>query len=396
VTEKRTFESTHPHLRFSADLRNAPATFWITLGECQSKCEHIARGPLRPQTAKELYKLYLAKGVLGTTAIEGNTLTEDEVLQHLAGELKLPPSREYLRHEIDNIIFACNHILESIKSGEVPQMTVEMVCGLNEMVLRNLKLGDDITPGQMRRQSVTVGRYRGAPVEDCEHLLDRLCRWLSGADLSSRAGLGIANAILKAALAHLYIAWIHPLGDGNGRTARLLEFQILISSGVPAASAHLLSNHYNQTRSEYYRQLDQASTSGEVVPFLTYAVQGFLDGLSSQLEIIWKQQWDITWDNYVHEFFRDKDSGADRRRRHLVLDLSFQEKPVPLSALPGISPRLAGAYATKNRRTLARDVNFLCKAGLIEKTENGYRARKELILAFLSPRLAVRAANGEK
>lgn len=55
-------------------------------------------------------------------------------------------------------------------------------------------------------------------------------------------------AIFKAVVAHLYLAWIHPVGDGNGRTARLVEFQILLSSGVPSPAAHLLSNHYNQTR----------------------------------------------------------------------------------------------------------------------------------------------------
>ena len=55
---------------------------------------------------------------------------------------------------------------------------------------------------------------------------------------------------------------------------------ILVISGVPAPAAHLLSNHYNQTRSEYYRQLGRASQSGgDVLPFITYAVRGFVDGL---------------------------------------------------------------------------------------------------------------------
>ena len=36
---------------------------------------------------------------------------------------------------------------------------------------------------------------------------------------------------MSALLAHLYIAWIHPFADGNGRTARLLEYLILDSFG---------------------------------------------------------------------------------------------------------------------------------------------------------------------
>ncbi|NOY75701.1 MAG: hypothetical protein GXP32_07900 [Kiritimatiellaeota bacterium] len=35
-------------------------------------------------------------------------------------------------------------------------------------------------------------------------------------------------------LAHVYIAWIHPFGDGNGKTARLMEFYLLLRSGFAA------------------------------------------------------------------------------------------------------------------------------------------------------------------
>ena len=73
--------------------------------------------------------------------------------------------------------------------------------------------------------------------------------------------------ILSAILAHLYLAWIHPFGDGNGRSARLLEFGVLLTGRVPTVAAHLLANFYNDTRSEYYRQLRIASESGgDVVP----------------------------------------------------------------------------------------------------------------------------------
>lgn len=383
----RTYEKTHPWITVSVNFSDAPPTMWLALGECQSKCEHIARVPLRPDTAQELYKVYLAKGVLATTAIEGNTLSEKEVLDHLDGKLDLPPSREYLAKEIDNIVYGCNAILNTIASGDVPFLTVDGICELNRTALKGLELAEGVVPGAVRTHSVSVGGYRGAPPEDCEFLLDRLVQWLNGDDFRPSKELPIVYAILKAVLAHLYLAWIHPFGDGNGRTARLLEFQILLSAGVPAASAHVLSNHYNLTRSEYYRQLDQASKSGNgAIRFVSYAVQGLLDGLRQQLDTIWGQQWDVSWRNYVHEFFRDKASVTHARRRQLVLDLSRQSEPVPFSNLLEISPRVAQDYARRTRKTLMRDVNAMIHAGLLVKTQKGYRARKELILAFLPPR----------
>ncbi len=386
----RTFERTHPWLSFSANLQNAAPRLWLMLGECQSKCEHIARVPLRPGTAKQLYQMYLAKGVSATTAIEGNTLSEREVREHLEGKLNVPPSREYLVREVDNVVLGCNEILQGIVEGRIPGITSEAIQHLNEVVLNGLTLEEGCVPGRIREHSVVVGRYRGAPPQDCKWLLQRLCEWLNSDDFNAPSGLTIVYAILKAVIAHLYLAWIHPFGDGNGRTARLLEFQILIGAGIPAASAHLLSNHYNLTRSEYYRQLENASRSGgDILLFVTYAVQGFLDGLKQQIDVIWEQQWDVAWRNYVHERFRDKTSPSQMRRRHLVLDLSQRVKPVPKAEIPDISARLAHAYARSTDKTLIRDLNAMCEAGLIVKTPDGYRAHKELILAFLPQRADV-------
>jgi Fic family protein len=277
----------------------------MLLGECRSKCEHIAGVPLPPDKAARMYAVYLAKGALATTAIEGNTLSEQEVLDHLEGKLKLPPSREYLAQEIDNIIAACNEILGEVSEKRTLNLSADRIRELNRIVLNNLTLDHGVTPGEIRQHEVTVARYRGAPAEDCYHLLERLCEWLAGTEFIPAAEhLILPIAILRAILAHVYLAWIHPFGDGNGRTARLVEFQILISSGVPAPAAHLLSNHYNQTRTEYYRQLENASRSGgDLVPFVDYALRGFVDGLKQQLDHVRQQQWDAAWRDHVQEAF---------------------------------------------------------------------------------------------
>ena len=145
-----------------------------------------------------------------------------------------------------------------------------LICDLNRRLLDGLEseLDDSTVPDQLRTHSVVVGRYRGAPAEDCELLLARLCEWLEGPDFRSpETEIGFALMLVRAAVAHLYIAWIHPFGDGNGRTARLVELLILARSGqVPFPAAHLLSNHYNLTRDRYYRELDRAGRNGSEHP----------------------------------------------------------------------------------------------------------------------------------
>lgn len=361
----------------------------MMLGECQSKVHHLAKVPLRPSTQRELHALYLAKGVQATTAIEGNTLTEEQVHQHLDGKLQLPPSQQYLKQEIENVRHACNKIVREISTGNIPRITSARIAELNELMLKSLDLNKDVHPGQLREHSVTVGTvYRGAPAEDLPFLMGELTDWLESDDFKPTGvfeNYGIALGLIKAIAAHLYLAWIHPFGDGNGRTARLLEFQILLAAGVPAPAAHLLSNHYNQTRTAYYQQLDRASkTGGEVLPFIQYAIEGFLDGLREQLEYVWKQHLDIVWRNYVHERFKERSGTAADRQRHLVLDLSRTPEPVLQSQVSELTPRLVKAFATKGSKTLARDLNELMRMELIERDPEGrYRARTELVFSFL-------------
>ena len=145
--------------------------------------------------------------------------------------------------------------------------------------------------------------------------------------------------------------------------------------------------YYNQTRSEYYRQLNEASRSGgEVWPFISYALEGFLRGLKEQIEMIQTQELGVAWRDYVHSIFAFKNSKGDERRRHLILDLSSQSTPVFYENLRDISPRVAVNYANKSDITLTRDLRELQKLDLIEKTSEGYRARREIMLAFLPER----------
>jgi Fic family protein len=385
----RTYEETHPWITFTLDLRKANYRLWMLLGEAQSKCHHLAGVPLLPSVAQELHKIYLARGVLATTAIEGNTLTEEEVLKRVEGALKLPPSKEYLGQEIDNIVEACNLISNQILSSNASNLSVDTLKKYNALVLRNLSLGDDVVPGEIREHSVGVGRYRGAPAEDCEYLLGKLCDWLNQG-FAPIEGQELAFDILKSIVAHIYLAWIHPFGDGNGRTARLVEFQTLLSSGVPDNAAQLLSNHYNQTRSEYHRQLDRSpQTTDGIFGFIEYALQGFVDGLKDQIELVKMQQLSVHWVNYVYDRFRDTNSPTDLRRRRLILDLSSKKDPVSTSEIRYISPRIAEAYANKTDKTVQRDLNELKAMGLIVKTPRGFRAKSEIIRAFLPQRRSI-------
>ncbi len=387
------YEKSHPWISFRLDLNKFKYSLWMALGEAQSKCEHIANTPLAPDVAEKMHGIYLAKGVHGTTAIEGNTLSEQEVMEKIAGRLKLPPSKEYLEKEVENIIDACNKIGKELIADNTSELNCRKLEEFNGMVLNGLEIEDGIVPGRLRNHPVIISgvNYRGAPAEDCRYLVDKLCDWLNTDFKAPDEKDNIVFGILKAIVAHLYIAWIHPFGDGNGRTGRLIEFQILLAAGVPTPAAHLLSNFYNETRQEYYRQLQKTSESGgNIVPFIEYAVNGFVESLKEQLLLIRKQVWSVTWENYIHDEFKNKDKSVDVRRRHLALDISRAydaDREVSISNVREISTRIAVHYAGKIPRTIQRDLEILKNMGLMKIDGRGLiRPNWGIILSFLPAR----------
>jgi Fic family protein len=384
----REYERTHPWISFTAtDVNDVHPRHWMLVGEARSKCEHLAGAPLKPAIAQELYKVTLVKGALATTAIEGNTLTEEQVRGILDGSYKAPPSRQYQEQEARNVLDALQSLHDRILAGERIRLTSELIGQFNYQILKDTNLQEGVVPGALRTGPVVVGNYRAAPAEDCEYLLDRLADWLDDPIFTHEdPEIQFVLLLAKAVYAHLYLAWIHPFGDGNGRTARLAEFVILAGSGqVPIPAAHLLSNHYNLTRDRYYQELSLASRENRTLGFLSYAIEGFVDGIREAIDMVRTQQIQVAWINYVHERFASQpDTPASHRERSLVLAMPMG-KPVPRGDLEGLTPKLAKLYAGAGPRVLSRDLNKLENLGLIGRTEHGFIALAGVVQAFLPP-----------
>lgn len=379
---RRPFERTHPWLDFAFDPRRLSNADWLALGECASMCERIAGAPLDPKAADEINRIYLAKGALATTAIEGNTLSEDEARARLDGELELPPSRSYLGREIDNIVDAYETLIDELDRTSRIALTVASIERMNRSVLRDLVGEDYVVPGRIRSTDVSVGGYRCPDWQDAAFLVGQLCRTLERFPASGEHRKPLA--ILKAVFAHLYVAWIHPFGDGNGRTARLVELAILLEAGLPQPACHLLSNHYNRTRTEYYRRLSRASrTENGIYGFVSYAIAGLADGLREQIEVIRDHQWDVAWINFIYREFDEPLSPTERRRRSLAVSLAETTEPVKIRDLETLNPHIAREYATVSARTLVRDIVALAGRGLLVVDHEGVISNRERVLAFL-------------
>jgi Fic family protein len=362
----------------------------MLLGSVKAKCDQLEGVPLKPLVARRMHEAIFIKGAHATTAIEGNTLTESQVGQIARQtQLELPLAMESERREAANVIAQFNEIGQDARRPDSHgELSMGLIKEANAALLEGIpQLPENAPPGAIRNYPVGVNgaNYKGAPWQDCPYLLNKLCAWLNELTLGQGTDQKVSAAILRALLVHLYIAWIHPFADGNGRTARLLEFFSLIHDGIPHLAVHLLSNHYHRTRSEYYKMLAHSSKSGgDVLPFLTYALKGFDVGIDEQLATIRSQHIEISWDDYIYQIFDQQHSPAANRKKQVILALSRSTKPTRRKDIRFLNPIVADCYGGKTNKTITRDLNALISLDLIKKVPGGYAANTDLVLAFLS------------
>jgi Fic family protein len=354
------------------------------LGECHALVHALTDIPLKPEYRQGLLSVSLRKGAQATTAIEGNTLSEDEIAKIQEG-WSLPPSKEYLQIEVNNILEAFNTLLhEIVTEDKVEIVTPELIKKFHFMIGKDLGEHFDAIPGRFRDDRRHVGPYLAPEHKYVPELIENLCVWL-GKEFHYNNGQNFTTAVIQAIVTHVYIEWIHPFGDGNGRTGRLMEFYILLRAGLPSIVSHILSNFYNLTRPEYYRQLDRAKKEGDLTGFIQYALQGFRDGLKENLNIIQESQFSIFWQHYIYEIFADlkyTKSGVFKRKRALMLQMPIN-KPLTVDELLEATPDVAKRYATVGRPTVARDLKELQELNLIRKEGRSYIANTRVLKAMM-------------
>lgn len=393
---QRAYKSSHEWLTFKFDPEKLSSIAWAHLGESYSKCQHLSGTPLQPGVAMHLSEVFLRRGALASAAIEGNTLNEEQVEDIVVRKKSMPESQRYQEQEVLNVIEALNQVREEVVATGKFRLSPEWLKQKHAVLMHDLELEDHVIPGEYRTVQVGVGNYRGAPAEDVDYLVDRLCSWINEiieqAEKSKSLDQRFFLSFFAATLCHVYVAWIHPFGDGNGRTARLVEAAILANSQtVPWVSTTVLSNYYNKTKPRYYSRLDAASRAQDLPGFIAYSAIGFRDELREQIVEVQSQQRRVAWINYVHERFgHEPNTDTARRRREVVLSfpqvVEVQKKGIRL-----LTPAIAVMYANASDKLFNRDLTKLKELGLLREIGRGrFVSNIALMDAFIpKPELGV-------
>ena len=215
--------------------------------------------------------------IISTSSIESIDFSRDSVRSIMKG---FAP-----KDEAENRIFGLKQGFEFI-SDKANRISEENIFKLYEMSVGNyLDDSDKLPEGSFYRNDAVyvVGsaiEHTGIGYEKLPERMAELVKFANHKD-------GI-NDLLKAAMLHFYIAFLHPYFDGNGRMARLLHMWYLIQKGYESTLFVPLSSYIERSRKKYYDSFtlieENYTLSGviDITPFLKYYSENVYDKIGKE------------------------------------------------------------------------------------------------------------------
>lgn len=228
------------------------------------------RGDVHPHIFMQLKSIFHMLESIGSARIEGNHTTIADYV-----ESKLDDSRRSEQlDEIQNIETAMQYIDEAVRQGS--PITEHFIRELHTLTVKGLSIGQegDRTPGQYRNHSVAIAQSAHLP-PDAVYVPQYMAELVDFINRNDKPKYDL----MKIALAHHRFGWIHPFGNGNGRTVRLLTYALLVKYGFNVQTGGRVLNPtavFCNDRNRYYQMLAIADsgTAEGLEQWCTYVLSG--------------------------------------------------------------------------------------------------------------------------
>ncbi len=216
-----------------------------------------------------LRKLNRIRTVRGTTAIEGNTLTEAQVTAILAGKRVAGSKREIDEVKGAFAAYAAVEGLDPLSPKDLLKAHALMTMGLVDR------------PGKWRNCNVGVFNAQGKamhhapPWDQVPLLMKDLFNWFKRSK---------EVPLVKSCIFHFVFETIHPFSDGNGRLGRLWQTAIL-GKWNPLFYAAPVENMVYSHQRQYYRALHRSQVTGDAAPFVEFMLNVILRTIKAKGEL---------------------------------------------------------------------------------------------------------------
>lgn len=298
-----------------------------------------------------LRRVMLARAIRGSNSIEGYNVSLDDAVAAVAGEEPVDAAAEAWT-AVSAYRDAMTYV---VQLADDPHFTFtrSLVRSLHYMMI---KYDLDKSPGRWRpgpvyvldeRQKEIV--YTGPDAMLVPGLMGELTTWLRAPNAEP--------AMVRAAMAHLNLAMIHPFRDGNGRMARCVQTLVLAREGIVAPPFWSIEEYLGVNTDAYYQVLAEVGQGSwhperDARPWVRFVLTAHY--IQAQTLKRRAQEAERRWDVMSQEVERH---GLPERAAAPVFNaaMGFRLRNSTYREAAGVTDAVAG-----------RDLKALAEAGLLQ------------------------------
>ena len=309
----------------------------------------------------------LSASIVKSAEIEGEILNLQQVRSSIARRLGintagLVTSSRYIDGVVEMMLDATQHY-------NAP-LTDERLFGWHNTLFptgRNQLYKIDVGAYRTHAMQVVSGpmgmervHYEAPSPERVPAEMDTFLAWLNSEDTT--------DAVLKAAIAHLWFVTIHPFDDGNGRIGRAVMDMMLSRADQSPLRFYSLSSQLLKSRNTYYQILeDTQKGNGDITEWLLWFLK-MMDEALSEAELSIQKAIDRNqfWDSVSHLSFNE--------RQQKILNMLLEDFKGNLTS--GKWAKICHCSAD----TALNDIKDLVTKGILAKGEAGGRSTNYVLL----------------
>ncbi len=321
---------------------------------------------VKEEIQEELTEQALVEEAMFSSVIEGAFSTIARA-RELIVEGKAP------RDTSDQMVANNGRVMRYVLEQREAACSVELMHTIQLMVTEKT-LEDETTAGRFRDGPVCVVNqrretiYEAPPADTVRPSMEALVNWIN-----EGAQQPFIHPILRAAIIHTYLVYVHPYVDGNGRTARAMFYWYLLKHRYEFFRYFSISSIIQETRERYYKALkDMEDHEADT----TYVLLYMTESVVRAIEIILQR---------ITERYRRDILFANIRERNIALN----ERHTRFMRYLAISREKRGTIAKYQKdfkvvyETARRDLAQLEAFGILTKGKQGRQFVYTLNPAFL-------------
>lgn len=241
----------------TAEVAAALQSARLAQGRLTGKAQALGLDAVGSAAAGEIW----TAEALATASIEGEKLDLDAVRSSVARRLGLPaPAKARHAPDVEGLL----DMMQDAVARHAEPLTKERLFAWQAALFPTGRSGLIVirTGGWRTRSepmqivSGPIGRekvhYQAPPSRAVPRLMGEFLRWFANPGESG------PDALVRAAVAHLWFETIHPFEDGNGRVGRAIVDLVLARDSATAMPLYRMSSRLAANRKQYYEELELA------------------------------------------------------------------------------------------------------------------------------------------